>query len=242
VVYVGGCKQAGRAADRRPAKAAACVVLVALGVAGLSGGSTDSTRAADEARASAGHLQPGGEHRWITLARRYRAAVRDGDVERVLAMQAPDARVWFDEKTGHGRPLDARGKGPWADWDMFFRARSSQTDFVVEGNAVRFTNHESNDWFRLVERTSLPYHVFYFFDESDRITGKLIRGIAGQERVPDRLSEFQVWAESQHPGLVQSLMPDGNIDPDLEKARLWKKHLLEWRAETGLPNVLDDPE
>lgn len=180
------------------------------------------------------------EHRWIRLAREYRRAVTEGDTARVAALQAPNARVWFDEKSGPGRPLSAKGKGPWADWDAFFRARSRQSDYVVEGNAVRFTNLETNDWFRLVERVSLPYHILYFFDDEDRIAGKLVRAIEGQERPPDRQDEFEAWAAKKHPGLLATLMPDGRIDPRLENARLWKKHLQEWRADVGLPDVLDE--
>lgn len=233
------CTRAVPAASTHRVIAVAGAVVVGLSATGLSAGIPDSARVAQDEQTPAGAYS-GVEHRWIVLARRYREAVRVGDVERVRIMQAPNARVWFDEKKGEGRPLDVHGKGPWAQWDNFFRARSSQTNFVVEGNAVRFTNHETNDWFRLIERTSLPYYIFYFFDENDRISGKLIQRIESVERPPDRLSEFQRWANDTYPGLMDELMPDGNIDPDLEKARLWKKRLLEWRAETGLPDVLDD--
>lgn len=182
------------------------------------------------------------EHRWIRLAREYRRAVTAGDTARVDELQAPGARIWFEEKSGPGRPLNTKGKGPWAQWDTFFRARSEQSDYVIQGNAVRFTNVESNDWFRLVERVPLPYHIFYFFDDDDRISGKLVQAIEGRERSPDRLDEFEAWAAEKHPGLIEKLMPDGRIDPRPENARLWKTHLLEWRAEAGLPNVLRDTD
>jgi len=185
---------------------------------------------------------PPEEHPWIGLAREYRAAVRDGDIERVGAMQAPDARVWFEERKGEGRPLDAQGKGPWAEWDAFFRARSTQTEFAIEAGAVRFTNQETNDWLRLIERTAQPYHVFYFIDANGRISGKLIRAIDGAPPAPDRLDEFREWAEVHHPGLMEFLMPDGRIDPHPDKARLWKQRLLEWRHAAGLPDVLGTPD
>jgi len=181
-------------------------------------------------------------HRWIRLALEYRTAVQAGDFARVEALQAPNARVWFDEKTGEGRALDARGKGPWAQWDAFFRARSTAADYVVVDDAVRFTNRETNDWFRLIERESVPYFIFYFFDDEDRISGKLIQAIEGLERAPDRLDEFKAWAAKKHPGLIEQLMPEKRIDPQLDKAQLWKQRLTEWRAEVGLPDVPDDPD
>ncbi len=51
----------------------------------------------------------------------------------------------------------------------------------------------------------------------------------------DRLPEFEAWARKNRPGLLERLMPDGKIDPALERARLWKTSLLEWRTAAGLP-------
>ncbi len=201
-----------------------------------------SARAASEVPSSARAQDGAHEHRWISIAKEYRQAVRDGDMERVDALQAPDARIWFGERKGDGRALDPRGRGPWAQWDTFFRARSTQSDFVIVDGAVRFTNRETNDWYRLVERAPRPYFIFYFFDENDRISGKLIQSIEGLKRPTDRLEEFKVWAQERHPGLLDTLMPDGEIDPHLDKARVWKARLLEWRADAGLPDVLKDSE
>ena len=51
------------------------------------------------------------------------------------------------------------------------------------------------------------------------------------------LSSAQLWAMKHYPQELEFLMPDGGIDPEIERARLWKKLLTEWRAETGLPPV-----
>ncbi|UCE02003.1 MAG: hypothetical protein JSW67_12165 [Candidatus Latescibacterota bacterium] len=101
-------------------------------------------------------------------------------------------------------------------------------------------NLELNDWYRLVDRTPVPYLIYYFVDGENRVAGKLIQTIEGVERPPDRLPEFEAWAQKKYPGLLDELMPGGNIDPALEKAQLWKEKLLEWREEVGLPNVLEE--
>lgn len=181
---------------------------------------------------------PDDEHAWVRLVHEYRAAVKAHDVDAVRRLQTPDARVWFDERKGEGRPLSAGGKGPWAEWDRYFRARSTASDPIVVSEGVRITNLETNDWYRLVDRTPVPYYIFYFVKDG-RISGKLIQSMEGAERPPDRLSDFEAWAEREYPGLLEELMPGGNIDPRLEKAKLWKQKLLEWRRDAGLPAVLD---
>jgi hypothetical protein len=43
----------------------------------------------------------------------------------------------------------------------------------------------------------------------------------------DRLAEFKEWARAQRPGVLEQLMPEGKLDPALEKAEPWKAAGLE---------------
>jgi hypothetical protein len=52
-----------------------------------------------------------------------------------------------------------------------------------------------------------------------------------------RYDEFVAWAKANRPGVLEELMPEGEMDPALEKAKLWKKTLVEWREATGLPPI-----
>ena len=105
----------------------------------------------------------------------------------------------------------------------------------MEGRSVRTTMSEINDWYRLVDRPPSRYHMTYYFDAAGKITGVLVHGIPGEPKPSDRLSEFQEWARANRPGLLERLMPEGKLDPALEKAKLWKASLLEWRKAAGLP-------
>ena len=179
-------------------------------------------------------------HPLVLIVQEYRRAVAQRDTAAMRRLQAPRAGIWFEKKEGDGRRLDAGGKGPWADWDRFFHSRAEALEYVVDGRSVRVTNREINDWYRLLEREPAPYYIFYFLDTDGRIEGKLIQGIPGIESPPDRLDEFKTWAAKKDPGLLEELLPKGRIDPALEKARVWKEKLIEWRLESGLPAVRFD--
>lgn len=188
-------------------------------------------------------LQPAGappagdvDHPITRRVVRFREARRT-DPEAARALVSPGARIWFQTREGPGSPLDATGSGPWAPWDRHFRSRSTMERADVSGRDVRIVVQEINDWYRLVERPPSRYHITYTFDESDRIHAVLIHAIPGEPRRADRLAEFETWARENHPGLLAELMPEGNIDP--RRAAQFKRALLAWRAESGLPNPLE---
>ena len=71
-------------------------------------------------------------------------------------------------------------------------------------------------------------------EEAGKIVGVLVHGNPGEPKPVDRLAEFKEWARAHRPGLLERLMPEGKLDPALEKAKLWKASLLEWRKASGL--------
>jgi len=62
---------------------------------------------------------------------------------------------------------------------------------------------ETNDYFRLLERG----WVTYFFDESGRIAGLLIRAVG--DRPQGKTDEFLTWAREHDPEELALLMPGG---------------------------------
>lgn len=165
---------------------------------------------------------------------RYREAKARHDAAAIDALLSDDPRIWFGEKEGEGRPLSPGGRGPWADWDAFFRSESRIESMEEIEGGLRTTVLETNDWYRLVDREPKRYWIDYLFTGDDRIAGIFVHSIPGVGRSPDRLEEFRTWAEAHRPGLMDELMPDGEIDP--AKARLWKEALLEWRRAAGFGN------
>jgi hypothetical protein len=172
----------------------------------------------------------------VPIVQRYREAKKHDELEAQRALLAPGARMWFETKEGEGEKLGEAGGGdPWKDWDDFFHSEGTLEDAVVEGRSVRTTVSETNDWYRLVDRPRSRYSMTYDFDEHDRITGILVHGIPGEPKAKDKLGDFRAWAQANRPGLLERLMPEGKLDPALEKAKLWKSSLLEWRKAAGLP-------
>lgn len=165
----------------------------------------------------------------------YRAAKKRGDYDIAAKYLASDARIWFEKKEGPGHPLRAKG-GPWADWDRFFRAKSTRKDVRVVDGTVTYISRETNDFYRLLDRVSTPARVTYYFDDDRLITGMLYAGL-GHKRPPDRKPEFVAWANQHHPGEIDRLEPNDKIVPTLENAKRWKQLLVQWRAEAGLPAI-----
>lgn len=162
----------------------------------------------------------------------YRAAKNAGDYATVAKYLAPDARIWFGKKEGEGNPLRAKG-GPYAAWDKEFRSTSVKKDFRVKGRTLSYVSHEINDFYRLIERQPTPASITYYFDDEDRITGMLYRGLAPKNRrPPDRYCEFKVWAAKKYPGLLES---DEMGIPNQPKR--WRELLVEWRAEQGFEPI-----
>jgi hypothetical protein len=166
----------------------------------------------------------------VATVTKYREAKKRDDLATQRSLLAPGARMWFEKKEGEGSKLGEEGGGdPWKDWDDFFRSESKVEETVVDGRSVRLTMSETNDWYRLVERPPSRYYMTYDLDAQGRIASVLVHGIPG-EKSKDRLPEFKEWAKANRPGLLEKLMPDGKLDPALDKAKLWKASLLEWRG------------
>ncbi len=168
----------------------------------------------------------------------YRAARAADDSRTAARFLSPSPRIWFEEKTGEGKKIDHEsGGGPWAEWDEFFQASGEAGEFVAEGNQVTALVTETNDYFRLIERSPSHYRVTYYFDANGLIEGILIESESEREKRSDRLDEFREWMGMTHPGQMEYLMPGGEYDPSLEKARWWRTYLNEWRRETGRPAI-----
>jgi hypothetical protein len=176
-------------------------------------------------------------HPYVQTVERFRAARKAHDVDTLREVLTDDSRIWFGERKGEGRPRSLDGGGPWSQWDTLFESESTILDTHVEDHALRTTVSEINDWYRLVERPPTKYSITYYFDHAGRIEGTLIHSLDDAPPEPDdRLDEFVAWAQTHDPDLMEVLMPGGEIDPT--QASLWKKKLLQWRAEAGLANPL----
>jgi hypothetical protein len=162
------------------------------------------------------------------------ARIRD-DVAAEAQMLSPDARTWYESKTGDGEPLRPGRSGRYAHWDRFFHSRSVLSDWVVRGREVTATVHETNDFYQLLDWTPNPYQMTWWFNDRDRISGVMIRSLPGKET--SRMPDFRAWAAIYQPAELEYLMPKGKLDPTGDRPERWKALLQEWRAAAGLPKV-----
>ena len=167
----------------------------------------------------------------------YRAAKKRGDHEAAATYLSEDSRIWFEKKEGPGKKRGKGGAGPWAEWDEFFKSTSKAVGkYQVEGRDVSILMEETNDFYRLIGRPPSRYRATYYIDDAGKISGVLIASARKGPRV-DRFDEFKEWARENRPDTLKQLMPEDEIVPSLENAKLWKKVLSEWRAATGLDPI-----
>ncbi len=163
---------------------------------------------------------------------KYQAAKKRGDYEAANNYLAVDARIWFGKKEGPGNPLTAKG-GPYKYWDKEFRSKSSREKVQVVDGTVTYISSERNDFYRFIERIPTKARITYYFNNDNKISGMLYRGLSPKaERPPDRYDEFKQWANKKYPGLLKT--------PEMEipnQPKRWRELLTEWRTETGLPAI-----
>ncbi|MCI0596120.1 MAG: hypothetical protein L0Z48_06220, partial [candidate division Zixibacteria bacterium] len=155
--------------------------------------------------------------------------------EKALAFLADTARIWFEEKTGPGRPykLDS----PWVHWDEFFNSKRIYRNWKAEGNTVSVEIDETNDYYRLLEWEPAPVLLTWWLDDENKIAGYMVKGL-GEGPPKNRMKEFKEWATKNDPEELAYLMPEGKINPDGDRPERWKKILVEWRKAVGLKPVL----
>ena len=125
--------------------------------------------------------------------------------------------------------------GAWANWDTFFNSSHDDRRVELEGDEVVVVSYENNDFYRLIDREPVSAESRYWFDEQGRILGRVYLGPTGETE--DRLDEFTAWLEACDAQMLAWLMPEGEIEPTVERANRWKELLIEWRREMGLPEV-----
>jgi hypothetical protein len=118
--------------------------------------------------------------REIRQVQAYRAANARHDLPAHTALLAPDARMWYEERKGDGEPLRTGGGGRYAHWDAFFHSKSTLNDWKVEGNAVSAIVHETNDFYRLLDWTPVPYRMTWWLGDNGKITGALVQSLPGK--------------------------------------------------------------
>ena len=164
----------------------------------------------------------------------FRAAKKAGDYALANTYLADNARIWFGSREGPGSPYTAKG-GPYKEWDKVFRSSSTRKKPRATRRQVSYISQESNDYYRLLERTMGPARITWFFNDDGKITGMLYEGLGGDApRPPDRECEFERWVEERYPGLLES------ADMEIPKnPTRWRELLIEWRADVDLPAVVE---
>lgn len=144
-------------------------------------------------------------------------------------------RAGMKKKEGSSIPIKPAGKGPWSDWDEYFKGSSQVESCKVDSNQVTIRLMEINDFYRLIERGPAPTNLTYYFDTEGKSAGILI--FRNVKPKADRFDEFKKWTEKNHPDDLKYLMPEGEIVPTLDRAKKWRVALNKWRKSIGLATI-----
>jgi hypothetical protein len=165
--------------------------------------------------------------------RRYLEARDGGHRALARAYLAPDARMWFGERSGTGQPL-LDGEGPWADWDRQMRTRRRYLSFDVAEGVVTVDVEVDNDFYALLDRPPKRSRITYTLDAEQSIEGILVQDEDEIDR--GRFDEFLRWARQEAPAELAEIYPAGEILPTAASARRWRILLERWRSASGLPH------
>ncbi len=172
------------------------------------------------------------DHPLLVKVKAYRQANAAYDSTQARALLAKGAACWYEKKEGPGSPIKPGGKGPWSDWDEYFKGSAQIESYQIDSSQVTLRLMEINDFYRLIERGRAPVNLTYYFDAHEKITGILVFS-AGEKKV-DRFDEFKKWGEKNRPDNLKYLMPEGEVIPMPDRAKKWREVLNEWRRSVGL--------
>jgi len=158
----------------------------------------------------------------------------DGNLVEARKIIAPDARQWFETRTGDGQPWNL--DGPWMAWDSVFNATREYRDWKSTDSSVSVTAIEDNDFYRMIERDPQPVELTLYFNESGKINGYLVHSEANSPPKDD-FSEFTAWAAKHYPQESMYLMPGGKLSPRNDRPMRLRRLLYEWRNATGRSEI-----
>jgi len=161
-------------------------------------------------------------------------SLKSDDRSRIDAFFAPDARMWFGEKTGEGILLS---EGGWREWDREMHAAHTIERSSMSGRSVLVISHEISDFARLVEFPGWRAFVAYDFNADGIVTAVLYQPMPITPSMNECFKPALEWVRHTHAEDLKAIYPKDQFAPSAETARRWRELLIEWRKTTGKPDI-----
>jgi hypothetical protein len=157
----------------------------------------------------------------------YVNAVNARDVDKAVSLFAETVTL-----TGPGREtrLDKNGVREMLGWDAATHASVNYEDLVWDGDVVRGSFTERNDFYALLGLAEHRFRLVFRFEDDLIREIRLVPDEASGSTVSDALEPFLAWASSRHPETLETIYPGGEFVYDADSAEKWLALLREWRA------------
>lgn len=173
----------------------------------------------------------------------YRAASKAGqkDAPAVTSFRHDTIRIWWGSQEGEGR-LSVLSKpatrGAWADWDSIMHGSTTYdtTQVDLDARTLYVVYEESNDFFRAMDIPSNQLAATYYFDEGWMVTGRVYQSNPNGTNTDWEIAfneRWRPWLDEHYPGVVDTLLPGGELDPRLENALRWQQLFAAYAAQAG---------
>lgn len=164
--------------------------------------------------------------------------LRREEYEAARLLMTSDPRRWFEIREGDGGRWEVGpgAGGPWKVWDDSMHSRRQELTWHRGDRSITVRIRETNDYFQLLERGWVTVDRSYFFDASGKIEGLVIS--KPFERPQGRTDEFLTWARLHDPDELAYLMPEGEINPQEDRAVRFRTLLIRWREDADLPVII----
>jgi hypothetical protein len=168
----------------------------------------------------------------IAIVKRFLEAEERNDSAACRNMVSPEMRVWYEEIKGEGEKWSPTSA--WDVWDAFFHSVITYGKFTEDSNSVTVLIQETNDFYKLIDRSTSQVQLIWWVNNDDKIEGHLVKSVRDSSN-RGRFKEFIEWAKKNQTEELEYLMRGEKINPEGDRPQRWKKILIEWRTKTGLP-------
>ena len=121
------------------------------------------------------------------------------------------------------------------EWDRACNPKYECGDFLINGDQATVIIHEENDFTRLLDFAGWETKLELRFTGDGKIKEELAILLGSGPSFEEKLQPALDWLGAHYPDELAELYPNDQFAISGENAIRWRKLLIEWRKDVGLP-------